>query len=438
MSKFNLFDLDMDDIVLPEETVVADTEVKKPMQEVHSGDPALTVTTPAVLASANITGNLMKSDAYCPIDAYENTEGGKTYHAYIIGEVSVLPCYTALIDTLVNMTENDKAIIYIDSPGGYVSTGAIISSAIHHCRGEVYTSARGFCASAAALIHSSAKKECELASDFSVLMYHMSAGADRGYTTLVANRAKCMTRYVNECLLKKTRDEGHITDTEFERIQNGDEIYITGVEFKKRQEGQGSDVSDKQPKVSPNDALAGTESLAMSWKLQDDERVKKPINLSHHIFTSDEKNYRLYLPQDCNWTPASTRNICRFIDRLSADNTLTIYMGSDGDDGGSYLVSAILSSVVSCKAKTIAVAAGPCSVAETMIWTFANERVLQYYGYLRFGINAEFLKTNATWNEYYALFLNRAKELNIITDDDVMTLQQTGGSKVVLYSDLNS
>ena len=171
---------------------------------------------------------------YCPVKVIPKTDGGLTYYSYLTGRVMDVDKYVDLIDTLLTATEKDTYYIYIDSPGGLISSGGIIASAIHHSRAEVFTVARGICASAAALIHSAAKKDHQLVEDFALMMYHMSYHFDMGTSTKILERAKNQVRYVNECLLNKALADGHFTKEEFGRIQNGVEIFVPAAEFRRR------------------------------------------------------------------------------------------------------------------------------------------------------------------------------------------------------------
>ena len=171
---------------------------------------------------------------YCPVKIIQKPDGGFTYYSYITGPVRDVDTYIDLIDTLLVATEKDTYYIYIDSPGGLVSSGGIIASAIHHSRAEVFTVARGICASAAALIHSSAQKDHQLVGDFALMMYHMSSHFDFGTSTKILEHAKNQVRYVNECLLNKALADGHFTKEEFDKIQNGVEIFVPADEFRHR------------------------------------------------------------------------------------------------------------------------------------------------------------------------------------------------------------
>ena len=160
------------------------------------------------------------------------------YEAFIAGPIREAKDYVDLIDSLKIAKPEDIFHIYLDSPGGLVSTGGIIASAIHHSQATVHTFAVGICASAAALIHSAAKPGNAHVSEYAVMMYHMSSHFDSGTSTKILERAKHQVRYVNECLLNKALEDGHFTREEFAKIQNGTEIFIPAAEFRHRTGGQ--------------------------------------------------------------------------------------------------------------------------------------------------------------------------------------------------------
>lgn len=182
------------------------------------------------------------SRSKCPVyRAGVTPDHGSVYTAYVSGQIMEVDNYLALIDTLVTMQPNDVMYIFIDSPGGYVSSGGLIASAIDSCAGRVFTVARGLCASAAALIHSSARRGMASVTPFAVMLYHMSSHSDQGVSTRIEQAAAKQVRYVNETLLSKALADGHITKEEFERIQTGEDIMIPAAEWIKRtQQNQGA------------------------------------------------------------------------------------------------------------------------------------------------------------------------------------------------------
>lgn len=207
-------------------TGMEDFVSKKPAQEASSMD-IVRVTTEYIEPSRSAKN-------YCPVFCDVFPDNRRKFTAYLTGEVRDVNNYVDLLDVLMTATESDEITIYIDSPGGLIAAGGLIASAIDHCAGSVKTIARGFCASAAALIHSAAKPGYATVTPFALMLYHMSSHCDQGVSTMIRSRADAQVKYVNEVLLKKALNDGHITQDEFDRIQTGENILVSGPEWVKR------------------------------------------------------------------------------------------------------------------------------------------------------------------------------------------------------------
>lgn len=174
--------------------------------------------------SISTTYPVEKSFPRCPVYIKKTEDGNLIITAYITGPVEENLKYLTLLELLEHMTENDRAYLFIDSPGGMVSTGAVIASAIDSCKGHVTGIARGFCASAASLIWS-ACHTC-VASPLAVFLYHMSSHFDFGNSVAIQERATILVEYVKNCLLKVALSKGHITEEEYTIILKSKEDVI--------------------------------------------------------------------------------------------------------------------------------------------------------------------------------------------------------------------
>lgn len=150
---------------------------------------------------------------YCPVYFVKKLEnGGEEWGCDITGSIVDIPEYINLLDKLQTMTEKDVMQIYIDSPGGCVTTGTAICSLIDVCRGKVITHATAMCASAGSLIWS-AGHECKVGS-YALFMYHMSSHMDFGNSLGIKNNAEHCVNYVIRCLRMSAVKKGHITEEE--------------------------------------------------------------------------------------------------------------------------------------------------------------------------------------------------------------------------------
>ena len=396
---------------------------------------------------------------YCAIKTNRTKDGHKEVSAYLHDEILDVDEYVQLIDELFTATPDDRIYIYIDSPGGFVSAGSIISSAIASCKGEVYTVARGLCASAACLIHNSAKPGHAIVADMGVLMIHMSSHMDAGTSSLIAKRAADQTRYVNETLLSQAVEMGYLSGDELQSLQTGNEIFISAKDFRERtaakqRGGSPEQVPTDSQTVQPT-AEAGTESWGIdSSKVKDmfpaleasEEKMVNPAALiakerlikanALRIRTTDHKTFRVYIPSDLQFSRTFTVNFSLFLDGLNSDQTVELILGAKLADATAVMVGSVISAIQSCEARVIAVAAGYMSIPETMIWCFCKERKVLRYGALTFGVT-EVIKHVDKYKDYFNTFLNRAVEIGMLNEQEAKDAMTNFMTKFITYNDLH-
>lgn len=414
---------------------------------------------------------------YCPVWVEKLEDGTKCYTAYIQDEVKDVDEYVTLIDTLKTAEKDDVYYIYIDSPGGYISSGSIISSAIHHAKCKVYTVARGLCASAACLIHNAAKEGFAKVDDMGVLMIHMSLHSDQGVSTQVKQRAEDQVRYVYENLLLTAKERGYIYQPELDVIQNGDCIYISANDFAQRLEAKESG-TEAPLLIKPSDTLGleswdfaqesfnntgyGKDNLGYIFGHEKDEQKLLAGRTSElmdplldaskmdvgvmiaqaraikanalRIRTNDGKNFRIYIPSDLVFTRSFIANLCRFLDVRKEDETVTFVLGAKLIDATAIHLGAVISAMKRCRANIRTEAAGFMSIPETMIWCFGKERVIQRYGAMTFGIT-DIIRHIEKYMDYYKVFLRRAVEIGVLKKEDAEDILKTGMTKFYMYQD---
>lgn len=154
---------------------------------------------------------------YCPVYLLgENKKGGSYFRAHITSTIDVVEQYFSLLEVLYTMRENDAIDIIIDSPGGYIATGTMISTAIHDCLGLVRTVATGICASSGSLIWSSG--HICTATETAVFMYHMSSHFAWGNSVMILKEAEELVNYVKNVFLRISVDKGHLLQEEADKI----------------------------------------------------------------------------------------------------------------------------------------------------------------------------------------------------------------------------
>lgn len=392
---------------------------------------------------------------YCQIIKSVDENGHKNIKAYLQGEILDVDEYVELIDTLFSAESEDKIYIFIDSPGGHISAGSIISSAIAASKGEVYTVARGLCASAACLIHNAAKPGHAIVDDMGVLMIHFSSHMDMGNSRLIEKRAADQSKYVITTLLSQAVEMGYLSNDELASIQTGAEIFISKRDFEKRiklkAEGTlptdnlidssvDNPIPDDELSKVPEEKISGTEDFRLATDplmvtINPAERVRIIKANALRIRTTDKKHFRIYIPSDCSLSRSFITNLCMFLDTRKEDETVTFVLGAKLDECCANLVGAIISAINSCKAKIITIAAGYCSIAETMIWCYGDERLVLRYGALTFGIT-ELVRQVPKYLDYFKAFLAKAREINVLTDADVDDIAKKNLTKFFVYGDL--
>lgn len=161
--------------------------------------------------------NKVENVKYCEVEPIGNsTNGGTEYMVLLTSSIEDIDLYIDLLELLAVATEKDVINICIDSPGGYVCTGVIISTAILDCKAKVITRACGLCASAGSLIWS-AGHFCTVMPT-ATLMWHMSSHMDMGNSLDIKQNADLQVKYVKELLLNKSLEKGHITEEEINSI----------------------------------------------------------------------------------------------------------------------------------------------------------------------------------------------------------------------------
>jgi ATP-dependent protease ClpP protease subunit len=189
---------------------------------------------------------------------YTKTTNPVQIRAWITGIIGEIVEFADLLHVLRNLNEEDKLTLFIDSPGGNLTTGACVATAVKSSKGRITTVARGFCASAGSLIWSSGDI-CKVRKG-ALLMYHCSSHLDFGNSLDVRDNANRLINYVKFILSVDAIRKGHITEDELNRILTEPkvEIYISDMEMDERLKARGSgsaiyDPTEKEVEEPNND-----------------------------------------------------------------------------------------------------------------------------------------------------------------------------------------
>lgn len=143
-----------------------------------------------------------------------------------------------------------------------------------------------------------------------------------------------------------------------------------------------------------------------------------------HICTMDHKSFRIYFDErtalDSNYYQNKFHT---FISSLSSEHTVTIMMGSGlGRWFNDIAIGNIIFSIMSAKCNVITKAIGRCGTSESFIWLYGKERHLTRYASLEFYGVHSLLKQFSVYKHYFSVLFNKAKELNLLTDEQVEEL----------------
>lgn len=188
--------------------------------------------------------------------------------------------------------------------------------------------------------------------------------------------------------------------------------------------------------VDSQELIESTEDFKANSTL--DVPQAQPNNRSGlFIRTSGDGNYRVYFASMAFINQSMINKLCRFLDTRSENDTVTFMLGVDFESDCSHRIGSVLSSLESCKARTIGLAMGLCSLTETMLWAFCREKTVLRYGAITFR-KPEFIKVVEEYSYYYKVFYDKiVNELHILTQEEVDEMYAKNTSIMKMYSEMN-
>lgn len=415
---------------------------------------------------------------YCPIEFLgEDTEGGKHFKTIIKDTIEDIDKYLDLLECLSTMTEKDSIIIEIDSPGGYIHTGVILSTYIRDCAGTTITDAIGLCASAGSLIWSSGKI-CKV-SPLATFMWHMSSHMDGGNSVAIWKNADIQISYVRDVLLKHSLDKGHITQQEIDKICTDvtEAVWITAPEMIKRLEDHARQQENPDTLENPNEtrndfvenattpdevyeSTVNSETATAVEALNGLQLQTKPFNppiryntlgntvmgtpqqqqrgLQLIVYTNDNNRFRIYITAETQIEhPVYQNKLAMFLSCLPSTSEVIIHLGSLINDlyPGFYL-HGIIDAIQKCEAKVITYATGRCGMLESELWLFGDEMWISPYGTLTFIGVEHSLKSAEMWRHYFEYIFKTGIEKNILTEKQYDDLLLTNRYVNITFNDL--
>lgn len=192
------------------------------------------------------------------IPQYKQTIQVNLYHFYIITEIDQPEAYLDLINVLKTAEAHDTIFIYLNTPGGSLSTAVQIIGAIRQCAGTVVTCLEGEVCSAGTMIFLSGHRH--IISPHSTFMIHNYSHWFGGKGNEVVSYIKYQEQYFR----KLARDvySGFLTDEEIDAVFDGKDFWMDSDEVLRR---LGIEESE-----DPNDVTEG-KIAELTEQLIDDE-----------------------------------------------------------------------------------------------------------------------------------------------------------------------
>lgn len=192
------------------------------------------------------------------IPQYKQTIQVNLYHFYIITEIDQPEAYLDLINVLKTAEAHDTIFIYLNTPGGSLSTTVQIIGAIRQCAGTVVTCLEGEVCSAGTMIFLSGHRH--IISPHSTFMIHNYSHWFGGKGNEVVSYIKYQEQYFR----KLARDvySGFLTDEEIDAVFDGKDFWMDSDEVLRR---LGIEESE-----DPNDVTEG-KIAELTEQLIDDE-----------------------------------------------------------------------------------------------------------------------------------------------------------------------
>lgn len=152
------------------------------------------------------------------------------HHYYILGAIDGPEKYLDLIHTLKTAEEHDTILLYINSPGGVLSTTIQIINAIQNCVGTVITVLEGEACSAATVIFLSATRH--IINPFGAFMVHKYSHGVEGKGSDVAAQVKFSEKYFDELATSIYADL--MSEEELAHLLAGKDFWFTSQEVLER------------------------------------------------------------------------------------------------------------------------------------------------------------------------------------------------------------
>ena len=154
------------------------------------------------------------------------------------------------------------------------------------------------------------------------------------------------------------------------------------------------------------------------------------------IRTHNNKDFRVFIKSSIYLTPQFINTLCHFIDSRTQEQSITFILGTKTEEFQLHMLGSILTAMMTAKCQIITLAVGYCSFFETAIWCYGKERKVLRYGALTFG-KGEFITVCPKYEEYFNTIYERAKDIGVLTEEDIAAIKDTGKEKMILSTEIS-
>ena len=166
-----------------------------------------------------------------PFHIYE-TGVAKNYSVYISEAIDAPNLYTHLFSFLRNAMPHDSITMYINSPGGNLSTGLQLITSINECQATVRTVLDGVAASLAPLILFAGHEI--IINDNAMIMFHDYSTENYGKGNEIKSSAEAYEKLYKKLL--KCYAHPFLSTQEIDQITRGQDFYFDSDEIIERLE----------------------------------------------------------------------------------------------------------------------------------------------------------------------------------------------------------
>ena len=165
-----------------------------------------------------------------PYSFYQQKLVSRQLHYYISGPLEEPAHYTEMVHQIRCATANDIVHIHLNTPGGYISTGVQIISAMRSSQGHIVTHLEGEACSLGALLFLTADEM--VVYDDSILMFHNYSGGLVGKGHELTASVDASNRWYSKLIT--TICVPFLTEDELEKIFAGADFWMLSDEVERR------------------------------------------------------------------------------------------------------------------------------------------------------------------------------------------------------------